>query len=420
MKLTIEKLIYGGYGLARTDEKVVFVKDGVPGDQLEVKITEEKKSFVVAEINKIIKPSKYRVVPECEYFGKCGGCQWQHIDYEYQLRSKEEILRESLERIAGIKEVSVEPIVPSDNKYNYRNRVTLHQDTIKGKQILGFKEEKSHILVPIENCPISSNALNKVINRISNLLIGYKAHTSPFEKIYISNRDKIPGLSITPKKNIPESEVKKLFYKLKEHLQGVDISFDNKEEKSFEFKVLGLKFISSPSVFAQANSDVNEKLIKTLIKWSDLKKYENVLDLYCGYGNLSLPMAKKAKKVVGIDSNRKAIRFAKQNAKINSIKNCSFESQDVKQYLENLKSNERFDSVVLDPPRTGVKEIIKSIIGLKPSKILYVSCNPTTLARDLKELIKAGYNLKKIQPFDMFPQTFHIESVSLLEIIKSI
>jgi len=415
MKLTIEKLIYGGYGLARTGDKVVFVRGGVPGDEVDAEVTEEKKSFDIAYINNIIEPSKHRVDPQCEYFGKCGGCQWQNIDYQYQLKAKEQILKESIQKIAGINDFVIEPIVPSQNKYNYRNRVTLHLDTVKGKHILGFKEEKSHQLVSIEQCPISSDNISQLVQKISKLITGYDAKKLPFEKIFISDIGKIPALSLSPKKNSSESEVNSLFYKLKERIQGIDISIDNKEEKSFEFKVLGLKFISSPSVFAQANSIINEQLIKTLIKWADLKKNENVMDLYCGYGNFSLNIARKVKQVLSIDNNKKAIKFAIKNAKLNSIRNCIFEDWDVKKYLQRHKPKENQDLVILDPPRTGAKEIIKSIINISPKKILYISCNPTTLARDLKDLIKAGYNLKKIQPFDMFPQTFHIESLSLLE-----
>lgn len=414
MKLKIEKLIYGGYGLARTDEKVVFVKAGVPGDEVDVEIAEEKKSFDIAYINNILEPSKHRVDPQCEYFGKCGGCQWQNIDYQYQLKAKEQILKESIQKIAGINDFEIEPIVPSQNKYSYRNRVTLHIDTVNGKHILGFKEEKSHKLVSIEQCTISSDNISNLVQKISKLITGYDAKKFPFEKIFISDIGKIPALSLSPKKNSSESEVNSLFYKLKERIQGIDISIDNKEEKNFEFKVLGLKFISSPSVFAQGNSIINEQLIKTLIKWADLKKNENVMDLYCGYGNFSLNIARKVKQVLSIDNNKKAIKFAIKNAKLNSIRNCIFEDWDVNKYLQRHKPKENQDLVILDPPRTGAKEIIKSIINIKPKKILYVSCNPTTLARDLKELITAGYKLKKIQPFDMFPQTFHIESLSLL------
>jgi 23S rRNA (uracil1939-C5)-methyltransferase len=415
MKLTIEKLIYGGYGLARTDDKVVFVRGGVPGEQVDVEIAEEKKSFDIAYINNILEPSKHRVDPQCKYFGKCGGCQWQNIDYQYQLKAKEQILKESIQKIAGINDFEIEQIIPSQNKYSYRNRVTLHLDTINGKHILGYKEEKSHKLVPIEQCPISSDNISKLVQKISKLITGYDAKKLPFDRIFISDIGKIPAVSLSPKKNVSESEANNFFYNLKERMQGIDISIDNKDEKSFEFRVLGLKFISSPSVFAQANSIINEQLIKTLIKWADLKKNENVMDLYCGYGNFSLNIARKVKQVLSIDNNKKAIKFAIKNAKLNSIRNCIFEDWDVNKYLQRHKPKENQDLVILDPPRTGAKEIIKSIISINPKKILYVSCNPTTLARDLKDLIKAGYNLKKIQPFDMFPQTFHIESLSLLE-----
>lgn len=415
MNLKIEKLIYGGYGLARTGDKVVFIKGGVPGDVVEVDITEEKKSYDIAEIKNVIEPSENRVDNKCEYFGNCGGCQWQNIDYEYQLKAKEQILRESVQRIAGIKDFQVESIVPSPKKYCYRSRVTLHIDTINCKHVLGFKEDKSHKLLPIEKCPISSESISKLIQKISKLLNSYDEKRLPIDRIIVSDMGKIPALCLITKKNVSESDIDKLYYKIKERIQGVDISIDDKEEKSFEFEVLGLKLISSPSIFAQANPIINEQLIETLIKWADLNRNGNVMDLYCGFGNFSIQIARKVKQVLSVDNNKKAIKFAIKNAKLNSIRNCIFEDWDVKKYLQRHKPKENQDLVILDPPRTGSKEIIKSIIDINPKKILYVSCNPTTLARDIKELIKGGYNLKKIQPFDMFPQTFHIESITLLE-----
>ncbi len=415
MKLKIEKLIYSGYGLARTQDKVVFVNGGVPGDEIEAKITEEKKSYNYAEITEIAKPSKYRVEPDCEYFGKCGGCQWQHVDYGYQLKSKEAILKESLEKIAGITDLQIEPIVASPNKYNYRARATIHAGTVKGKHIIGFKEEKSHELVPIDHCEICSPVISQLIKKISKFLAKYQSKSLPIDMMYILDSADIPALSLSPKKNSSEDEVIKLYYYLKERIQGVDISVDNIDENTANLEVSRLEYITSASVFSQANPQINELLIKTLIDWADLNKDHNVLDLYCGYGNFSLPLAKKAKFVLSIDNNKKAIKYAIKNAKKNHIRNCHFEDWNVNKYLKRHKPTEKQELVVLDPPRNGAKEIIKSIIDISPNKILYVSCNPTTLARDLKELTGAGYKLKKVQPFDMFPQSFHVESLSLLQ-----
>ncbi|HSG32853.1 MAG TPA: class I SAM-dependent RNA methyltransferase [Thermodesulfobacteriota bacterium] len=415
MKLKIEKLIYGGYGLARTDEKTVFVTGGVPGEEVKVQITEEKKSYSIAEISAIIEPSEYRVEPVCEYFGKCGGCQWQHIDYGYQIKSKEAILKESLEKIAGITDLQIEPIVASPNQYKYRVRATIHVDTVKGKHVIGFKEEKSHVLVPIDHCEICSPVISQLVKKISKFLVKYQSKTLPIDMIYILDSQSIPALSLSPKKDSSHDEVIKLYYYLKERIQGVNISVDNSDENTANLEVSRLEFITSASVFAQANPQINELLIKTLIDWADLNKDHNVLDLYCGYGNFSLHLAKKAKFVLSIDNNKKAIKYAIKNAKKNHIRNCHFEDWNVGKYLQRHKPTEKQELIVLDPPRNGAKEIIKSIIEISPNKILYVSCNPTTLARDLKELTSAGYKLRKVQPFDMFAQTFHIESLSLLQ-----
>lgn len=415
MKIEIEKLIYGGYGLSRTAEKVVFVKGGVPGDKLEVQITENGKSFDVAEIIEVTEPSFQRTEPVCKYFGRCGGCQWQHIEYSTQLEEKTQILRESLMKITGLDYINIEPITASEDKYNYRNRVTLHLETVNKKHLIGFKEEKSHELVHIDSCDIADNKISKIINTLSKIVSSYEGAKLPFDTAHITSLGDAPALSLSPHKDAPKNEIDKLLFKLKERMQGADISIADKDEKTFRFEAGGLKFISSPSLFTQCNTKINNELLHTIYEWADLQKGYNVLDLYCGYGNLTLNIARRVKQVLAVDSNKKAIAYAIKNAKLNSIRNCWFEDWDVYKYLQRHKPVNKVDLVIIDPPRTGAKQIIKPLLEISPAKIIYVSCNPTTLARDIKQLLGGGYVLSKVKAFDMFPQTYHLESLVLLE-----
>src|SRR4030065_142791 len=346
MRVEIEKLTFGGAGMSRANGKVVFVKGGLPGDVLKVKITKDKGSYAEAIIEEILRTSPERTQAPCPVFGECGGCQMQHLKYPSQLAAKVSILRETLERIGRLRGIEIEPIVPSLEEYSYRNRVTLSTWFQKGRYHLGFHEEGSRKRVPIEGCPIASSIINGAIFRLTKC---------------------------------------------------------------------GLKFFLTPSVFIQSNREINERLVETLVEWSDLKGHERVLDLYCGIGNFSLHIAKRAREVVGVDVSAKAIKLAKKSAEADQIRNVLFDPTPAELFVEeSLKRDDKLDLVVLEPPREGAKGILKGLVELSPEKIIYVSCDPPTLARDLKTLTEFGYKLIKIRPFDMFPQTYHIESVALL------
>jgi 23S rRNA (uracil1939-C5)-methyltransferase len=415
MQVEIEKLAFGGAGIARTNGKVVFVKGGLPGEILKIRVIKDKGRYAEASIDEILRTSNERTQAPCPVFGECGGCQWQHVKYHFQLRAKEQILKETLERIGGLKGIEIEPIISSPREYGYRDRVTLSAWCQKGKYHVGYHAEESRRLVPIESCPIASSIINEAILRLVKFFSSIDIPRYPLARIHIASDGETAHISLVPFREKDQKKVDILRDHIKKSLDMGSMSVAGHQEEEFEFTQSGLKFYSTPSVFIQSNREINERLVETLVEWADLKGYERVLDLYCGVGNFSLHLAKRAKEVVGVDVSAKAIRLARKGAEANLIKNVTFDSYPSELYIaELLKRGDKFDLVILDPPREGAKGILKALGELSPKKIIYVSCDPPTLARDLKTLTEIGYKLIKIRPFDMFPETYHIESLTLL------
>jgi 23S rRNA (uracil1939-C5)-methyltransferase len=412
----IEKLIYGGMGFGRVDGKAIFVSGGVPDDLLEVTVVSDKRTFAEAKIERIIKPSPERTGPKCTVFGKCGGCQWQHFNYPLQLKAKEQILTETLLRIGGFKELNIEPIVPSPNEYGYRDRVTLSAWLEDGNFRLGYHEKEELSRVPISGCPIASEEINSEIKNLNEFFLRDEYDSLPFNRINIVSDGKRAYVTFYCITNGPEGYVysgSKKDHELNEAFKC--LGFQDHGEHVFQFESLGLNFYSVPSVFIQANRRINEQLVSTVLDWAKLQGNEEVLDLFSGVGNFSLHLAKSARKVLGVDISKMGVSLARRNSKANMIGNVRFVCSSVASFLRNnFHRRAKFDLVILDPPREGARDILEDLLKLSPKRMIYVSCNPSTLARDLKSLTEKDYKLEKICPFDMFPQTFHIESVASL------
>jgi 23S rRNA (uracil1939-C5)-methyltransferase len=412
----IEKLIYGGMGFARVDGKALFVRGGVPGDLLEATVVRDKRTFAEAKIERIIRASPERTAPKCPFFGICGACQWQHINYAFQLKAKEQVLRETLLRIGGFRELNIEPIVPSPHEYGYRERVTLSAWLEDRRFKLGYHEKGEFRRVPINGCPIASEEIDSEIKNLNEFFLRDEYDTLPFNRINIVSDGKRAYVTFSRITNGREGYVDSppnKDHELDETFKSLGI--EDHEEHVFQFESLGLTFNSVPSIFMQANSRINERLVSTVLDWAELECNEEVLDLFCGVGNFSLNLAKSARRVLGVDISKVAVSLARINSKVNMIENVRFVSSSVPSFLRS-SSHQRaeFDLIILDPPREGAKDILEDLLNLSPKRMIYVSCNPSTLARDLKSLTERDYKLVKIRPFDMFPQTFHIESVALL------
>lgn len=407
MQVLIESLSYGGAGIGTVDGKKLFVKKAVPGDLVEVEIINDKKTYAEAVIKKVVKPSKQRIDPTCSYFGECGGCQWQNVSYETQLKEKENIVKDSLARIGGLTGFEIEPIEPSNLEYGYRNKVILSVWKNSGRLHFGYNKEGSAEKVSISDCPVADSKINNSIKMLSEYFERLDPSTIDIDKIIYSSGSNSSSITINSKNS--DSQLKEL----KNFSLKGNISFSTNEGNYFESQILGYNFISLPSAFNQANHYINEKMVSYVVEFLENTNLKSILDLYCGTGNFSIPISKFAKKVDGVDIDKISISLANKNAKLNEITNIRFHNEKVERSLKRPQQK-YYDLVLLDPPRNGVKEIIQSLIKLKPKYIIYISCNPTTLSRDIKDLVHAGYKIIKIKPFDMFPQTFHIETVAIL------
>jgi 23S rRNA (uracil1939-C5)-methyltransferase len=420
-RVRIESVAFKGYGVARIDGKVVFVPYTMTGDEARIEITEEKKTYSTARLNEIIKPSPGRVTPPCPYFGTCGGCQWQHIDYSIQTEQKKEILIQTLRRLGGMNEIPPVGVVPSPKPYDYRIRVQLK---VKGKA-MGYYQEKSHQIVDIDRCPISYPLVNQIIQKLREEL---NALSSMEEvEINVSPEEGKGVLLFHPHSTNQGTETfTKELLRSQPILRGIAIA--QKEghqlfgDPTLNFTIplsqgrekRQLKLRISPGSFSQVNPEQNQRLVQTVLQFSEVNHEDRIFDFYAGAGNLSLSLAMKGREVLGIEENRMAFEDAQFNAGRNGIKNCHFIQGKVEDVLLDWR-REPPDLIVLDPPRTGCKTILDQVVRLKPKKIIYVSCEPTTFARDLHLFSERGYSLQRLSLIDMFPQTYHMETVGLLK-----
>lgn len=369
-EILIESLAFGGEGLGRDEGKVVFVTGAVPGDRVRVKILSDHGKYERAEIVEVTEPSPERVTPECAVFGVCGGCQWQHVSYDAQVRWKQKILTETIERVGRIPQPHVLPMIPAPDKWRYRSRIQIKVDEVGD---IGFHAPKSHRIVAFDDCKIADLRLNV---KMTELKVSAELAPGPWE------------LSVNGSAQV--------------HVAPV---------------------LHGETVFSQINRAQNEKLIHTVVDFAFGKaepaftRKKTVIELYAGSGNLSFPLAERAGSVHCVEENAEAVNRAEAEAVERGMENLHWIAGNAEWGLKKLYRRKiNADLMVLDPPRRGAKEILDLICVMKPRKIVYVSCDPVTLARDLNLLTKRHYRLDKVQPIDMFPQTYHIESVSLLSL----
>ncbi|HZK44596.1 MAG TPA: 23S rRNA (uracil(1939)-C(5))-methyltransferase RlmD [Syntrophomonadaceae bacterium] len=413
MQCKIEGISHKGEGIARIDGKAVFIPFAIPGETVKIKIIEEKKNYNRAQLIEVIESSIHRVDPSCPHYNDCGGCSYQHIDYDHQLELKREVVQSNIARIGKI-DLEVNPVIGSPQRYRYRNKVTWHIDK-EGR--LGYYQASSNELVEIKTCKLISEKMEKVTNSI---------------------REHITDISFTQQSNliIRESSVNEetmlILTHIKSDLDKSKLSSFSDETNSLFVKYIGkpgyekitgsdkltetsatINISLSPGAFFQVNHEQMEKIISIVEDFLDLNDEDILLDAYSGVGSIALALASKVKKVVGVESFKDAVKDAKLNANQNKITNAEFIAGACETVLPKL--NKSFDKVVLDPPRSGLKkEVIEAIVKANPKKIAYVSCNPATLARDLAIFKENDYITKIVQPLDMFAQTGHVECVVLM------
>lgn len=429
----ITALAYGGRGVGRIAGKVVFVPYTAPGDVAQIRITAEKKGFSEGALIGLVTPSPIRQEPSCPVYGVCGGCQLQHIKYPEQVRLKQGILEETLKRLGGVSDVSYDPPM-SGPDLNYRCRAHFHVKDNKW----GFYEPRGHNVVDIISCPLLHERVNTAFSEIKAAFPEYPHGISDVE-IGISQRDDTAVAAFHVAKDAAPLNWSKALGGVK-RLKGFEVR-DSETKKviktygdaSLEFSVFDVNMRSGIGVFSQVNRAQNLNLVEKTLLYAGLAGGERVLDLFSGAGNFSLPFARHARDVIGIEANKQAVQEAEANAAANEITNASFHAGDAALWLKrNLKTLEknRPAVVILDPPRGGIPssgglspsvrlphsgrdaDAAGVIKKLRPDKIIYVSCSPPTLARDLRGLAGVGYKVFRAGLIDMFPQTYHIECIA--------
>jgi len=437
-------MVFAGIGLAHLDYgeplrghdkskgKAVFVKKVVPGDVVDIRLINEKKDFTFGVVKKIIKPSLTRIDPPCPHFDKCGGCDHQNISYDNQLKYKDEIFKEVLSR-AKI-DVSPETIIPgSDHPFFYRNSIRfffLHKQD-GSVAFARHRYDRPSELVEINSCFLQSEVSNKILKSLKEHINNKIEHKSGLWQIKIREGKGTgefmveiitSGETLEGKEGIVEvlkdtPDIKSIYHTVTPSKSLINLRRNLIYGSPIIHEKIGhFTFQISPQSFFQTNSLGVKTLYDVVKSMAEIKIGERVLDLYCGTGSIGIYLSTLAKEVVGVESVPEAVRDANDNSKLNKIPNIKFIRDDVLNYLFSLKtSNYKLATVIVDPPRAGLTpEIIDKLSTINCKQIIYVSCNPSTFARDIKLFEKKKYILRKVQPIDMFPQTHHIECVGLL------
>jgi len=418
MKLKIDKVVYGGYGLAKENNTVYFVPYALPGEEVEIEVVEDKKDYKLGRLVDVLKPSEYRLKPACEYFTACGGCDFQHTTYENQLLLKKEILKDQLLRIGKI-ETEIEKIIPSKEPFRYRNKTQLKYD---GKN-LGFYKKDSNDLVNVDYCLLLKEDIEKLLNPLKKFLIKYAIMPSNIHIFSNTKEEKLIRFEF-----LDESQLSNIIYdmnifreEIDEKIKGIGFYFKHKRHsllgEDVVFENIGdYKFRVSMDSFFQVNVYQIKNLIDEVVSEIKDEGFKKLVDFYCGVGTLTIPASKYVKEVLGIESNEEAVKDAKANIKHNKLKNVKFLKAQTEKGLKYAKDFLP-EVVIFDPPRSGLnRKIVNEISKIQTvRKIIYVSCDPSTLSRDLRQFIENGFKLKKVKLIDMFPQTYHIESISVLE-----
>ena len=429
-----------GEGIGKLNELVIFILDAVTGDKLKVKILKVKKNLAYGKVEEVIEPSPLRREPYCAVSKKCGGCQLQHLSYKAQLEWKQNKVYNALTRIGGLKDIEVLPTLGMENQAHYRNKAQYPIRKEDGKVQIGFYASRSHRVVDWESCGIQDARCEQVIKIVRNFLETHnisiydeEKHTGLVRHLMVRTgffTGEMMVCLVINGDSLPHTEA---FLKALEAVEGITsvVLSINKAKTNvilgYEIKVLqgrdyiidtigDLKFKISALSFFQVNPVQTKVLYDKALEYAELTGNETVWDAYCGTGSISLFLAQKAKKVYGVEIVAPAIENANANAELNSITNAEFfvgKAEEVipAKYKEGLVA----DTIVVDPPRKGCDEaLLETLIKMAPEKIVYVSCDPATLARDLGYLVGNGYKVEKVQPVDMFPETTHVETVVLL------
>jgi len=417
LSLEIDTLSYGPYGIGRHEGKAVMVPHTAPGDKVAVRIVESRERYDVGGVVRLITPSLARQNPPCPYVGECGGCSWQHLRYDSQLRAKQRSVEDALRRIGKLDGFELRPIISSPHEYHYRRRIRLQANDKR----LGFYRAASHEIIEIDSCLIAEDTLNAVIKSLRRLLEKLVSAIDYMEIVTGDDPDQVVVVVKLTGEFITQDEAAcELLVDSDSHVSGL-ILHNGEWRKTWGQTAIsirlgdGVGLIVDGDVFTQVNPAGNRIILSNLLAVAGFNNDDRVLELYSGAGNFTLSIAKRVREVVTIEGHRPSVKSGKFSAQLNGIDNIRWICSTVPRAIQQLNNRrERFSKIVLDPPRTGAKGIEQSLASFDAERILYISCNPATLARDLAGLARHGYKPMMVQPIDLFPHTFHVETLAVM------
>jgi len=425
-KATIESMAHDGRGVAHVDDKAVFIAGALPGEEVIFEYSKKKKDFAEGRVTEVLSASADRVEPGCQHYDICGGCSFQHLDPEKQILAKQTILIDQFKSIGRLENIELWPAL-SGPHWGYRHRARLGvKDVVKkGRVLVGFREKASPYLAEIEQCEVLHSAVGKRLMDLSTL-IGELSIKDKIPQIEVSICDNRTALVFRILEPLSDNDLDLL--KAFEQSAEVDIYSQSKgpdtikpisgEKPALSYQLPNdVTLYFGPSDFVQVNVEINRKMINRALETLQLNEDDKVLDLFCGLGNFTLPMARVAGQVTGVEGSDDLIKRAKQNADKNGISNVDFHVANLMEELPNDDwVNKKYNKVLIDPPRLGAKEILHYLPKWGAKQVLYISCNPSTLARDAAIMVnELGYTMKKAGVMDMFPHTSHVESIALFE-----
>ncbi len=423
---TIESLAHDGRGVTHVDGKVVFIDEALPTEQVEFIYTDSRKDYAEGKVVNLLTRAEVRVDAPCPHYGVCGGCSFQHVEVTAQIQIKQELLSEQFKRIGKVETPELwSPLVGEHWGYRRKARMGVKYVEKKGRVLVGFRERRNPFLAEINGCPVMhpmvGTRLLELGEMIESLTIRDKI---PQIEVAIGDEKCVLAFRVLEPPTLEDKEKMRAFAHKNDisvclQSKGPDtiVPLDGEPEVMLTYALpdQNIEFKFRPAMFTQVNYGINRQMINRVLDILQLTKDDNVLDLFCGLGNFTLPMAKYAGRVVGVEGDQPLVNHAKENARHNNIENVEFYAADLTKDISGMTwANQRYNKIMLDPSRAGASEILHHLKRWQPEQIVYVSCNPSTLARDAGILVnELGYKLVKAGVMDMFPHTGHVESMAL-------
>ena len=423
----IDGLSHDGRGIARHHGQTLFIDGALPGETVRVQVLEDKRRFMNARVKEVLSASSERCEPACRHFHRCGGCNLQYWSHAGQLEGKQQIVLDQLRRFANVVPEHVEdPLISPPYGYRYRCRFAIRWR--KGRLSLGFREKGSNTICEINECPVLAEPLQEMPLLLKSFLPTLKGCEGiSHAECFLAEQGR--GLLLRNIRPLSEEDrallkefaaTHQLFLYLQDSPGSIRVLYPHMPDEDVSVALnyflpgSGVKLYFRPQDFTQVNWVINQTMVEQALQWLTPKTSDKVLDLFCGLGNFSLPLAKKSGHVTGVEGSQNSVEQATRNADLNGLNNVSFYCADLSSdFTSESWAKEHYDIVVLDPPRAGADFMIEQLASLLPDRLLYISCNPATLARDAGSLASYGFKLERLCVMDMFPQTAHVESMAL-------